>query len=123
MLDCTLLSAIPEAARGIVEAKVNDFKEISQWTAQRHGAVHDDEVALLREQVKQVTSSLIKRRLLIATHHAPCIESTFRQEHDSNPWVTAFATELVNQHGGKGVKTWVFGHTHYSASSCAAASG
>jgi hypothetical protein len=99
ILGCTLWSAIPEESHGIVEAKVNDFKKINQWTARQHSAVHEEEVAWLREQVNQVRSGPAKRRLLIATHHAPCIEGTSRPEHISNPWTPAFATNLVEQEG------------------------
>jgi hypothetical protein len=115
ILGCTLWSAIPEESHGIVEAKVNDFKKINQWTARQHSAVHEEEVAWLREQVNQVRSGPAKRRLLIATHHAPCIEGTSRPEHISNPWTPAFATNLVEQEGWEGVELWVSGHTHYSA--------
>ncbi|KAK3295272.1 Metallo-dependent phosphatase-like protein [Chaetomium fimeti] len=115
IVGCTVWSAIPEAARGIVETKVNDFKKIDQWTAQQHNAIHQEEVAWLREQVQQTTTSGPKRRLLIATHHAPCIEGTARPDQVHNPWSSAFATDLVQQEGWGGVKVWVFGHTHYSS--------
>jgi 3',5'-cyclic AMP phosphodiesterase CpdA len=115
ILGCTMWSAIPEASYGIVEAKVNDFRMIDQWTAQRHNAVHEEEVAWLREQARQVRASMPKRRLLIATHHAPCVRGTARPDQVDNPWSRAFATDLVQQEGWEGVKNWVFGHTHYSS--------
>ncbi|RYP05352.1 hypothetical protein DL764_003845 [Monosporascus ibericus] len=116
ILGCTLWSAIPEEAYGVVKAKVNDFKKIREWTTQKHNKVHAEEVAWLRKQVAQVASQddNAKRRLLVATHHAPCVEGTSRPEYSSNPWTPAFATDLVDQEGWDGVKTWVFGHTHYS---------
>ncbi|RYP78941.1 hypothetical protein DL769_003106 [Monosporascus sp. CRB-8-3] len=116
ILGCTLWSAIPEEAYGIVESKVNDFKKIHKWTAQKHNEVHAEEAAWLRKQVTQMASQddKAKRRLLVATHHAPCVEGTSRPEHSRNPWMPAFATDLVDQEGWDGVKTWVFGHTHYS---------
>ncbi|KAK4248264.1 Metallo-dependent phosphatase-like protein [Corynascus novoguineensis] len=114
VLGCTLWSAIPEAAYGIVEGKVNDFKKISQWTAARHSAVHEEETAWLRQQVSQVKADPARRRLLVATHHAPCIEGTSRPEHVANPWTPAFATDLVDQTEWKSIRVWVFGHTHYS---------
>ncbi|KAL2168005.1 hypothetical protein VTG60DRAFT_540 [Thermothelomyces hinnuleus] len=120
VLGCTLWSAVPEAARGIVEAKVNDFKKIEQWTAARHSAVHEEEVAWLRRQTAQVASgSMGKRRLLVATHHAPCVEGTSRPEHVANPWTPAFATDLVDQDRWEGARTWVFGHTHFRPNSLA----
>jgi predicted phosphodiesterase len=115
ILGCTLWSAIPPEAYGVVEAKVNDFKKINDWSARQHNAVHDEEVAWLREEVRRVQAGAAKRRLLIATHHAPCVEGTSRPEQVNNPWTSAFATDLVDQAGWEGVKVWVFGHTHYSA--------
>ncbi|KAK4150205.1 Metallo-dependent phosphatase-like protein [Chaetomidium leptoderma] len=115
ILGCTLWSDIPEESYGIVQAKVNDFKKIDQWTAQRHTAIHKEEVTWLREQVAQIEAGPAKRRILIATHHAPCVEGSARPEQVSNPWTPAFATDLVDKEGWVGVKTWVFGHTHYSA--------
>lgn len=113
ILGCTLWSAIPEDAYGIVEAKVKDYQKIDHWTARQHTAIHAKEVAWLRGQFQQVQAGTAKRRLLIATHHAPCIEGTSRPEHVNNPWTSAFATDLLDQ-GWDGVKMWVFGHTHYS---------
>jgi predicted phosphodiesterase len=115
VLGCTLWSAISEDAYGIVEAKVKDYQNIDHWTARQHSAIHAEEVAWLREQVGKAQTGNAKRRLLIATHHAPCIEGTSRPEHASSPWTSAFATDIVDQGGWEGVKTWVFGHTHYSA--------
>ncbi|RYP45489.1 hypothetical protein DL768_008175 [Monosporascus sp. mg162] len=116
ILGCTLWSAIPEEAYGAVESKVNDFRKIRKWTTQKHNEVHAEEAAWLRKQVAQVASQdgNAQRRLLVATHHAPCVEGTSRPEHSSNPWMPAFATDLVDQEGWGGVNTWVFGHTHYS---------
>ncbi|KAI1406232.1 Metallo-dependent phosphatase-like protein [Hypoxylon fuscum] len=118
ILGCTLWSAIPEDAYGVVESKVSDFKKIDGWTPKRHNEVYAEEAAWLRAQVAQVVSQdgNAKRRLLVATHHAPCVEGTSRPEHTNNPWTPAFASDLVIQEGWDGVHTWVFGHTHYSTS-------
>ncbi|KAK4041146.1 ser thr protein phosphatase superfamily [Parachaetomium inaequale] len=99
ILGCTLWSAIPQDAYGVVEAKVNDFKKINQWTAKQHNTIHLKELSWIRENVRLITAAPGKKRLLIATHHAPCIEGTSRPEHVSNPWTPAFATDLVDQHG------------------------
>ncbi|KAJ0163919.1 Uncharacterized protein CTA2_2118 [Colletotrichum tanaceti] len=118
ILGCTLWSAIPESARPIVESKVNDFKKIQDWSAQKHNRIHAQETAWLRRQVAQMPSRAANnqaRRLLVATHHAPCTEGTSRPEHASNPWTPAFATDLLGQEEWTGVRVWVFGHTHYSA--------
>ncbi|POR34326.1 Uncharacterized protein TPAR_05470 [Tolypocladium paradoxum] len=116
ILGCTLWSAIPEHAYQVVESKVHDFSKISRWTVQKHNQVHAEEAAWLRQQVALLASQAndSQRRLLVATHHAPCVEGTSRPEHSRNPWTPAFATDLLGQEGWHGVKIWVFGHTHYS---------
>ncbi|KAK4235321.1 hypothetical protein C8A03DRAFT_36819 [Achaetomium macrosporum] len=98
ILGCTLWPAIPEESCAIVEAKVNDFKMIDGWG-----------------QVAEATRSDPERRILIATHHAPCVEGISRPEHVNNPWAPAFATDLVAQGGWGGVEAWVFGHTQFSS--------
>ncbi|KAH7012438.1 uncharacterized protein B0I36DRAFT_339178, partial [Microdochium trichocladiopsis] len=101
----------------VVVAKISDFKKIQQWTPERYNQVHTEEAAWLRERVATLHSvdNSSRRRLLVATHHAPCVEGTSRPEHTANPWTAAFATDLLQQPGvWDGVKAWVFGHTHYS---------
>lgn len=104
IIGSTLWSHSPEDAYGIVEAKVKDFQKIQHWTVQQHTAIHAEEATWLREQVGQVNEGEIKRRLLVATHHAPCIEGTSRPKHASNPWTPAFATDLVDQRGWEGAR-------------------
>lgn len=113
IIGCTLWSALPGHVHQIVAAKVKDFQKIQQWTPERHNQVHIEELAWLRERVASL--HLAGRRLLVATHHAPCIEGTSRPEHVANPWTAAFATDILQLPGVcDGVGTWVFGHTHYS---------
>lgn len=112
IIGCTLWSAIPENLHSLVESKINDFKKITGWTAQTHNSIHVKEVTWLREQVAQAASE--KRQLLVATHHAPCIDGTSRPVDSKNPWTVAFATDLLGQQGWDGVEIWVSGHTYYS---------
>lgn len=128
ILGCTLWSDIPETAHAAVASKINDFKKIDGWTVPQHNQVHAEEVDWLRAEVPRVVaseldddggscssaSSRARRHLLIATHYAPCREGTSRPEQASNPWTSAFATDLVDQGGWEGVHTWVFGHTHHT---------
>ena len=117
IIGCTLWSALPGDVHEVVAAKISDFKKIQQWTPKRHNQVHTEEAAWLRERVAimQSVDNSSRRRLLVATHHAPCIEGTSRPEHTANPWTAAFATDLLQQPNvWDGVRAWVFGHTHYS---------
>ncbi|KAI8710431.1 Metallophos domain-containing protein [Fusarium sp. LHS14.1] len=112
ILGCTLWSSIPKEAYSAVQSKVHDFKKINEWSVESHNKIHAQEAAWLQEEVAQATSQ--KRRLLVATHHAPSVHGTSRPEHTENPWTCAFATNLTGQDEWDGVRVWVFGHTHYS---------
>ncbi|CAG9977324.1 unnamed protein product, partial [Clonostachys byssicola] len=112
ILGCTLWSSVPETAMEIVEYKISDFKKIQNWTVHDHNRVHADELGWLRDQVSQAKQN--NRTILVATHHAPCIEGSSRPEHAQNPWTSAFASELLGDKSWEGVKFWVFGHTHYT---------
>ncbi|KAG7112642.1 hypothetical protein HYQ45_017187 [Verticillium longisporum] len=123
ILGCTLWSALPDDSHDLVRTSVSDYAHIHAWTPARHNEVHADEVAWLREQVAQLASGGRQeqgraRRLLVATHHAPCVKGTSRPEHAASPLSFAFATDLVHEKAWAwaGVKVWVFGHTHFSTS-------
>ncbi|RDA94627.1 hypothetical protein CP533_2399 [Ophiocordyceps camponoti-saundersi (nom. inval.)] len=117
ILGCTLWSDVPEHCRAVVEARIKDFSKISAWTVQKHNEAHADDLAWLRHQVDQLGNGMEnneRRLVVVATHHAPCLEGTSHPDHTGNPWVSAFATDLLTDRGWDGVDVWVFGHTHYS---------
>ncbi|VUC21059.1 unnamed protein product [Clonostachys rosea] len=113
ILGCTLWSSVPDEALDIVKIKISDFKKIQNWTVHDHNRVHLDELRWLRDQVSQAKQGS-DRTILVATHHAPCVEGASRPEHAQNPWTSAFTTELLSDDSFEGVKFWVFGHTHYT---------
>ncbi|KAI9754208.1 MAG: hypothetical protein M4579_004805 [Chaenotheca gracillima] len=60
----------------------------------------------------------LQKAILVVTHHAPCVQGTSKPSDVSNPWSSAFATDLF---GGEGINSslsdvqcWIFGHTHYT---------
>ncbi|KAJ2974966.1 hypothetical protein NQ176_g5781 [Zarea fungicola] len=116
ILGCTMWSLVPDERIDIVQSKINDFQKIEGWTVASHNQVHTQEATWLRDQVAGLAQSkdLDSRSLLVATHHAPCIEGSSRPEHAESPWSSAFATEMLASGGWDPVKTWVFGHTHHS---------
>ncbi|KAH8883278.1 putative calcineurin-like phosphoesterase [Thozetella sp. PMI_491] len=111
ILGCTLWSAIADSARDIVRAKVKDFKKITDWSVEKHNALHADEVAWLKRELQETRG----RDVLIATHHAPSLQGTSSPQHVDNPWTSAFATDVLQQGTWEGVGVWAFGHTHFSA--------
>jgi predicted phosphodiesterase len=112
ILGCTLWSSIPEDIFDDVRAKVKDYQRIISWTPQHHNAAHVKDVTWLKEQVSQATAE--KRRIMVVTHHAPCITGTSHPKYENNPWTPAFATDLLGQGTWGAVRVWVFGHTHFS---------
>ncbi|KAF2435244.1 hypothetical protein EJ08DRAFT_394568 [Tothia fuscella] len=126
VLGCSLWSHIEDSAREVVAMKVNDFKKIENWTVDSHNAAHFDDLSWLKEEVSAVRKENIsmarlqkkppgKRSMLVITHHAPCIERTSEPRLVGSPWNGAFATDLLTaEHVWDGVKTWIFGDTHYS---------
>ncbi|KAE9966696.1 hypothetical protein BLS_006857 [Venturia inaequalis] len=114
ILGCTLWSSIPKEAEVVVAAKINDFKRIVGWSVQDHNAAHQLDLEWLITQVNIARSQIKSRRIVVVTHHAPCIKGTSHPEHTSSDCNSAFATDLLDNGCWVGVNTWVFGHTHYS---------
>ncbi|KAH7318102.1 putative calcineurin-like phosphoesterase [Stachybotrys elegans] len=112
LLGCTLWSAIRPDESKLVQGVVSDFKHIQGWTVDSHNAMHVEELAWLQDQVASLQDQ--DRRILVATHHAPCTKGTSNPDHAKKPWSSAFATDVLQGSGWSKVKTWVFGHTHYT---------
>ncbi|KAH6693531.1 putative calcineurin-like phosphoesterase [Plectosphaerella plurivora] len=112
ILGCTLWSVIPEDIFDIIKAKVKDYQRIEGWTPQHHNAAHAEDVTWLRQQVSKAAAE--KRRIMVVTHHAPCVKGASHPKYENNPWTPAFATDLLHQGTWRAVKVWVFGHTHFS---------
>ncbi|KAL6790872.1 hypothetical protein J3E68DRAFT_411546 [Trichoderma sp. SZMC 28012] len=116
ILGCTLWSAIPEEAATMIETKINDFKKIIGWTTLKHNQIHTEEAEWLRKEVAQLATQdqNNSRQVVIATHHAPCLQGTSKPADTNSPWTPAFATDLVTKGNWGNVTCWIFGHTHYS---------
>ncbi|XWW95812.1 hypothetical protein V2A60_003780 [Cordyceps javanica] len=130
VLGCTLWSDVAADRAALVQARVADFRKVTGgWTVAAHCAAHREDAAWLRAQVASLdgdggdgggsgsgSGSGGQRRVLVATHHAPCLQGTSLPEHEGGPLASAFATEMLVDGAGWApvVRTWVFGHTHYS---------
>ena len=123
VIGCTLWSMVPAEAREVVKAKINDFKKIEGWSIEKHNELYQEESKWLEETVRSLKTQsasegeqnepVADRFVLLATHHAPSIQGTSRPEHLSNPWTSAFASDLLKSGEWEEVDAWVFGHTHY----------
>lgn len=124
ILGCTLWSAVPESAKEMVTARVNDFQKISGWTTETHNDAHKEDLSWLRQELEKLAAQQgqgqpgeARRKVLVVTHHAPCIDGTSSPENTGNMWTSAFATDIlpVQRDGLWGsVAAWIFGHTHFS---------
>lgn len=129
ILGCTLFSHIPDGeARAAVQSRVKDFQHIIDWTVEKHNAEHEADVHWLSSQIAQIRreeeergTKAQPRRILVVTHHAPCVQGTSHPRHAENPWNSAFATDLLPLEAGgedaaplSDVQCWVFGHTHFT---------
>lgn len=118
VLGCTLWSKIEEGVKEVVTMKVRDFEKIEGWGVEEHNEAFEVESAWLMGQIADIREEGKERRVLVVTHHAPCVEGTARPEQVGNAWSSAFATDLLTEGAEQwdGVKVWAFGHTHFSTS-------
>ncbi|KAF3394238.1 Uncharacterized protein F1880_005535 [Penicillium rolfsii] len=119
ILGCTLWSKIPDESKEIVRLKIQDFKNIQDWTIDKHNASHDADRTWLLDKIKSITiknkTQNQKRDILVVTHHAPSLKNTSSPQYANSPWSCAFGTGILPQiEDSSSVKAWVFGHTHYS---------
>lgn len=120
ILGCTLWSKVPDKARDIVSSKIQDFKKIQDWTVDDHNGSHQSDLAWLLSEIESIQSKNKtqnrKRSILVVTHHAPSLQNTSSPQHANSPWSSAFATDILSQISkSSGIKSWVFGHTHYTS--------
>ncbi|KAI9719482.1 MAG: putative secondary metabolism biosynthetic enzyme [Chrysothrix sp. TS-e1954] len=119
VLGCTLHSYISDDAKDIVREKVNDFKMIKEWTVHDHNTEHGADVAWLKAELASLAAQESHRNVTVVTHHAPALKGTTDPRYESNPWSSAFSTDLLETvlawPGASQVHTWVFGHTHWCA--------
>lgn len=120
IMGCTLWSFVPDSAKAVVESKISDYKKIGGWSVLKNNERHAEEAAWLESELQSLSSAARAgprqhgRNVLVVTHHAPSLAGTSAPEHANNPWTPAFATDLLPRLDTTRVKTWVFGHTHYT---------
>ena len=120
LLGCTLNTQISREAHDIVQAKVADFRKIQDWTIQQHNREHTLDLEWLRGEATSIQANEPKRRILIATHHAPSLKSTMSPLLENEPSRSAFATAILESESNTWTRApclryWVFGHTHWNS--------
>lgn len=112
---CTLWSRIPEDYKLEVSCYMNDYSFISDFTPDRSNELYTEHETWLREKVSEILSSDPCADIVVITHHAPRLRGVSAPRYDHLNTTHAFGTDLIGVDSGiKGVKTWVFGHTHFN---------
>ncbi|KAF4991039.1 hypothetical protein FGRMN_8064 [Fusarium graminum] len=117
ILGATLWSKIHPSAAEMVALQVSDYKLISDWSVAKHNQCHARDLAYLAETVTELNEipTESQRTVLVATHHAPCVNGSSRPEHAKAPYKTAFSTDVIQaREFTRGVAVWMFGHTHFT---------
>ncbi|KAE8143410.1 Metallo-dependent phosphatase-like protein [Aspergillus pseudotamarii] len=122
ILGCTLWSHVPPDSRVIVQSKIQDFQKIKNWTIDDHNARHESDLAWLLNEIRTADAPETRAQkqqqqqsgLVVVTHHAPSRQKTSSPQHAQNAWSSAFGTDILSNGLLDGVRTWVFGHTHYT---------
>lgn len=116
ILGCSLWSHIPNDAADVVRGRVKDFQKITDWSIDKHNASHQADHQWLHRTLDHMKAGGDASRVIVVTHHAPCLQQTSRPEHFSNPWTCAFASDVLTAEDSHvwDVQWWVFGHTHYT---------
>jgi hypothetical protein len=105
ILGCTLWSQIPDQSRDIINYKIQDFRQIKDWTIDKHNAAHESDLAWLRKEVQTIHQESQKktktRSIVVVTHHAPSLQRTSSPQHTQHAWSVACGTVFCHN-GGSG---------------------
>jgi predicted phosphohydrolase len=109
IIGSTLWAHIPDEHANAAASRMNDYECIftsptEKLTVADTNRLHEEAVAFLQEAIQKAVAD--GKVPLVVTHHAPQKQET----NDGEVW--GFATDV--QHLYRGVKTWVFGHTHFA---------
>ena len=116
MMGTTLHSQIPKKSRAIVQACINDFYYIKDWTTNTHNAEHQKSVEWLREETKALKP---EDKVMAIFHYPPINKGVSNPIYEKAPdraLNCAFSTDLSSEDWLKRMKQVIFGHTHWSSS-------
>ncbi|EEP77651.1 predicted protein [Uncinocarpus reesii 1704] len=119
ILGCTLWSQIPEDSQLWVRMKIADFSMIKDWTVEAHNTEHNKDVQWLQQELYNISLEGTNRDVIVATHHAPSFLKTADPRLKSQPWRSAFCSDLLESQvkswrSSNAIRWWIFGHTHWN---------
>ena len=109
ILGCTLWSNIPQFAEKEILTKINDYKQIKNFTISEQNTFHKNSVKWLSERLISKETNKI---YVVVTHHSPIFESVNNPKFRSSLTNYAFGTDLhdlvlLSDY-------WIYGHTHFN---------
>ena len=117
VLGCTLFSKIISEQGWEVQKRLVDFRDIIEWDVWEHNEAHSSDLGWLNEQVLAITSHQPDKRIIIFTHHSPCVDRRANDPRHANSSVSSgFVTDLSGEAcwTDPAVIAWAFGHTHFN---------
>lgn len=116
VLGCTLFSNI--SSQGVeVEKRLNDFRQIRDWSVEDHVSAHRSDLDWLNNQVKAISETEPQRKIAVFSHYSPTLDiQAVDPKHKNSPVSSAFATDLSQEQcwTNRAVVFWAFGHTHFN---------
>jgi Calcineurin-like phosphoesterase len=117
VLGCTLHSYILDKQLEYVSMGLNDFHNIEDWDVHMHRKAHESDLQWLNEQVRSISHTEPKRKIIILSHHSPVFGGQATDpKHAESLYTSGFSTDLSGEECWKNssVKVWAFGHTHFN---------
>ena len=117
VLGCTLHSYILDHQLESVNMGHNDFCNIEDWDVRLHRETHLSDLKWLNEQVRSISQTEPKRKIVILSHHCPVVgDPANNPRYTKSPSNSGFSTDLSAEEcwTNPNVKLWAFGHTHFN---------
>ncbi|EJT99603.1 hypothetical protein DACRYDRAFT_55626, partial [Dacryopinax primogenitus] len=115
LLGCTLWSELDPKHAEAISRVSPDFKRIKGFHIPEYESVHQVELSWLEDALSSLRTQEPDRQIVIFTHHSPTFENTSDPKFKGGFAGSAFSTKLTEKGWwGEQVKTWCFGHTHWS---------
>ena len=108
----TMWSFIPTGSESIINHPIYDEKRqpiTSNWYNCEHFAFLKN----LDFEIHKAQQD--KKRLLVASHHAPTFDRTLKSRHYTSPYRFIYCSDLDRYLSKSKVYTWMYGHTHVNA--------
>ncbi len=111
----TLWSHIPSGSESIVNHPIYDENRqlitCNWYNCEHYRFLHILDIELRRAQND-------KKRLIVASHHAPTFANTLKSRHYSSPYRFLYCSALDRYLSNDKIYTWMYGHTHVNADYC-----